>query len=110
MAQNFRRYLQQNIGTSAVDVLGAAADSYDTIISVRLANTTTSTVNADVYITNTGADYYLIKNCPIVSGGSLELIDGGSKIVMASGDQLFVKSDTASSIDVVVATVDDIST
>ena len=110
MAQNFRRYLQQNIGTSAVDVLGAAADSYDTVISVRLANTTTSTVNADVYITNTGADYYLIKNCPIVSGGSLELIDGGSKIVMASGDQLHVKSDTATSIDCIVATVDDIST
>ena len=110
MAQNFRRYLQQNIGTSAVDVLGGAADSYDTVISIRLANTTTSTVNADVYITNSATDYYLIKNCPIVSGGSLELIDGGSKIVMASGDQLYVKSDTATSIDVVVATVDDIST
>ena len=110
MAQNFRRYLQRNIGTSAVDVLGGAADSYDTVISIRLANTTTSTINADVYITNTATDYYLIKNCPIVSGGSLELIDGGSKIVMASGDQLYVKSDTATSIDCIVATVDDIST
>ena len=110
MAQNFRRYLKQNIGTSAIDVLNGAADSYDTVISIRLANTTTSTINADVYITNTATDYYLIKNCPIVSGGSLELIDGGSKIVMASGDQLYVKSDTASSIDCIVATVDDIST
>jgi len=110
MAQNFRRYLQRNIGTSAVDVLSGAADSYDTVISIRLANTTTSTINADVYITNTATDYYLIKNCPIVSGGSLELIDGGSKIVMASGDQLYVKSDTATSIDCIVATVDDIST
>jgi len=110
MAQNFRRYLQRNIGTSAVDVLSGAADSYDTVISIRLANTTTSTINADVYIKNTATDYYLIKNCPIVSGGSLELIDGGSKIVMASGDQLYVKSDTATSIDCIVATVDDIST
>ena len=54
--------------------------------------------------------YYLIKNAPIVSGGSLELIDGGSKIVLASGDQLYVKSDTASSLDTVVGAVDDIST
>ena len=54
-----------------------------------MANITTSTINVDVYyIRRSSANYYLIKNAPIVSGGSLELIDGGSKIVLASGDQL----------------------
>ena len=110
MAQNFRNYLTQNTGTSAVDALGAPANSYDTLISVRLCNTTTSTIQVDAYIKRSATDYYLIKNAPIVSGGSLELIDGGSKIVLASGDQLYVVSDTASSLDTIVGAVDDIST
>ena len=111
MAQNFRNYLTQNTGTVAVDLLGGAigAGTYDCVISLRLANTTTSTISVDVYVKDTN-NYYLIKNAPIVSGGSLELIDGGSKIVLASGDQLYVKSDTASSLDTVVGAVDDIST
>jgi hypothetical protein len=110
MAQNFRNYLKRETGTAAVDALGGAADSFDTLISIRMANITTSTINVDAYIKRSSADYYLIKNAPVVSGGSLELIDGGSKIVLASGDQLFVKSDTASSLDTVVGAVDDIST
>ena len=44
MAQNFRNYLTRNTGTSAVDALGGAANSFDTLISVRMANTTTSTI------------------------------------------------------------------
>jgi hypothetical protein len=75
-----------------------------------MANTTSATINVDAFIRRSSLDYYLIKSAPVVSGGSLELIDGGSKIVLASGDQLFVKSDTATSLDVVVGAVDDIST
>ena len=97
MAQNFKNYIQRNIGTSGVDLLGGATNSIDCLISVRLANTTTSTITVEVYIERGGSNYFLIKNAPIVSGGSLELIDGGSKIVLASGDQLYAKSDTASS-------------
>ena len=110
MAQNFRNYLTRNTGASAVDALGGAANSYDTLISVRMANVTTSTITVDVYLRRSSTNYYLIKNAPIVSGGSLELIDGGSKIVLASGDQLYVQSDTASSLDTVVGAVDAIST
>ena len=110
MAQNFRNYLKRNTGTVAVDLLGGAVGSstYDCIVSLRLANVTTSTITVEVYIKDTN-DYYLIKNCPIVSGGSLELMDGGSKVVIQSGQQLYGKSDTASSLDTVVSVVDQIS-
>ena len=37
MAQNFRRYIARNVGTSAVTL--HTADSYDTIIGIALANT-----------------------------------------------------------------------
>ena len=109
MAQNFKNYITRLTGTAAVDALGGATNSIDCLISVRMANVLTSTITVEAYIER-GGSYYLIKNAPIVSGGSLELIDGGSKIVLASGDQLYVKSDTASSLDTVVGAVDDIST
>ena len=111
MAQNFRNYLTRNTGTVAVDLLGGAigAGTYDCVISLRLANVTTSTIEVDVYIKDTN-DYYLIKNVPIVSGGSLELMDGGSKVVLQAGQQLYAVSDTASSLDTVVSVVDQIST
>ena len=55
MAQNFRNYLKQNTGTVAVDLLGGAigAGTYDCVISLRLANTTTSTISVDVYVKDT---------------------------------------------------------
>ena len=108
MAQDFERYIQRNIGTSAATVHTSNSD--DAIISIRCANTTTSTIQVDVFINDGSNDYYLIKNAPIVSGGSLELIDGGSKIVMQNNDVLKAKSDTASSLDVWASFVDAIST
>jgi|TARA_R110001592_G_scaffold274109_1_gene541060 hypothetical protein len=112
MAQDFERYGLNAVGTSAVTVHTSNSD--DAIISVRLANITTSTINADVFITSsvTGGsqNHYLIKNAPIVAGGSLELIDGGSKIVLESGDVVKAQSDTASSLSVWMSVVDAIST
>ena len=108
MAQDFERYIQRNVGTSAATVHTSNSD--DAIISVRCANTTTSTINIDVFINDGSNDYYLIKNAPIVSGGSLELIDGGSKKVMLNNDVLKAKSDTASRLDVWASFVDAIST
>ena len=112
MAQDFERYGLNAVGTSAADVHTSNSDN--AIISIRLANITTSTINADVFITSsvTGGsqNHYLIKNAPIVAGGSLELIDGGSKIVIESGDVVKAQSDTASSLSVWMSVVDAIST
>ena len=108
MAQNFRRYTLSGVGTSSTSI--AAADTYDTIIGIRLANVTSNMVLADVYINDATNNIYIVKEAPIPAGSSLELIDGASKIIMQSGDQLFVQSDTASSLDVWISAVDDIST
>jgi len=109
MAQNFRNQVARNTGTSAVDIL-AQADSYDTVISIRCANVATTAINVDIYIIRSSTNYYLIKTAPISVGGSLELIDGGSKIVLVDGDQIAAVSDTAASLDTVVSIIDTIST
>ena len=109
MAQNFRRYIARNTGTSPATIF--TADSFDTVIGVRCANVHASlTVNVSVYINDGANDYYLIKSAPIPVGGSLELIDGGAKFVVDTGDILKVVSSVASSVDTWVSVVDAIST
>jgi hypothetical protein len=111
MAQNFRRYIERAIGTSATDIPdGADFDSYDTIVGINLANIVAQQIIVSVYISNGGVNYYLVKDAPIPSGSSLQLLDGGAKVVVQSGDRLNFIADTASSLDVVVSAVDAIST
>ena len=111
MAQNFRRYLERNIGTTAVDIPdGVNFDTYDTIVGINLANVAATSIIASVYITNSSLNYYMIKDVTIPAGSSLQVLDGGAKFVVQSGDRLFVISNTASSIDAIVSVVDDIST
>ena len=105
MAQNFRRYIER--ATDIPD--GANFDSYDTIVGINLANIVAQQITVSVYISNGGNNYYIIKDAPIPAGSSLQLLDGGAKFVVQSGDRLNIVSDTASSLDVVVSAVDDIS-
>ena len=107
MAQNFRRYTSNNVGTSAATLF--TANSYDTVVGISVANVTTSSVVASVYINDGSNDIYLVKDAPIPSGSSLQVLDGGAKIVLESGDALKVKSSVASSADVWVSVVDTIS-
>ena len=108
MAQNFRRYTSNNVGTGAATLF--TSDSYDTVVGISVSNVTGSSVIASVYINDSSNDIYLIKDAPIPAGSSLQVLDGGAKFVVQSGDALKVVSDTASSLDVWVSTVDAIST
>jgi len=108
MAQNFRRYTSNNVGTSAATVF--TADSYDTIINIRLANILGTVITASVYINDGANDIYIIKDITIPSGSSVELIDGASRFVVQSGDALKVIASDDASVDVWVSAVDAIST
>jgi len=108
MAQNFRRYTSNAVGTSPATLF--TANSYDTIVGISVSNVTGSAINVDVYINDGSNDIYLVKNAPITAGGALQVVDGGAKFVVESSDALKVVSDTASSADVWVSVVDAIST
>tara|TARA_R100000322_G_C5387886_1_gene177840 strand:- start:50 stop:382 length:333 start_codon:yes stop_codon:yes gene_type:complete len=110
MAQDFERNIARNVGTS--EVVLRTANSDDALIGINVANVTTSQITIEIYITGTGGtdDFYIVKNAPIPAGSALQVLDGGAKIVMVSGDILNVKSNTASSADVWVSVVDAIST
>ena len=110
MAQDFERTITKDIDASLADIR-ATSNSDDAIVGIRLANTTTSQIEADVVVTDNSNNVvgYVIKNAPIPAGSSLELIDGGSKIVLQSGDKLRAKSTATNSLDVIVSAVDTIS-
>ena len=108
MAQDFERNTSNAVGTSAVTLRTANSD--DAIVGIMVANVATSQINVEVYINDGSNDIHLVKDAPIPVGSSLQVLDGGAKIVMQSGDVLYVKSDTASSADVWVSVVDAIST
>ena len=110
MAQDFERTITKNIDASLADIR-ATSDSDDAIVGIRMANTHTAQISVDVAITDNSNNVtaYLIKNAPIPVGGALELIDGGSKIILQSGDKLRAKSTVTNSLDVVVSAVDTIS-
>ncbi len=111
MAQNFRNSITRNTGATPVDILPEAlVDSYDAVVGIRLVNVASSSITVDVYIVRSTNNYYLIKSAPIGVGQSLELIDGGSKVVLHDNDKIMAVSNTATSLDAVVSYVDAIST
>jgi hypothetical protein len=107
MAQDFTRYKARLTGTSAATLF--TANSNDTIVGISVANVTGSAVNASVFINDGTNDFYLVKDAPIPSGSALQVLDGGAKVVVQSGDILKVVSNTASSLDTWISTVDAIS-
>ena len=112
MAQNFQRTLQRNISNSSGSptTLRAAADTNDAIIGVRCTNTSGVSVDVSVYVEYSSNNYFIIKTAPIPTGGSLELIDGGSKVVLQSGDAVEAYASAATSVDIILSVVDSIST
>ena len=108
MAQNFRRYTSNNVGTVAATIM--TANSYDAVVGISLSNVHTSAINVSCYINDGTNDIYLIKDEPIQVGSSIQVLDGGAKVVVQSGDRLYIISDTASSLDAWVSAVDAIST
>jgi len=107
MAQDFRNDLQSAIGTSDTTLL--TAGNYDAVIGIRCCNILTSSILVDVKIANGGTDHFIAKGVNIPPNSAIELIQGGAKIVLKSGDVLEAVSNTASSLDVVTSYIDTIS-
>ena len=102
-------------------VYTAASSTTTVVLGLILSNIHTSQVTATVRlvsdtanraVTNNTANgtSIIIKDAPIPVGGSLELIDGGSKVVLQSGDSVEALASTGSAVDVILSVVDSIST
>jgi hypothetical protein len=108
MANTFKIETKASLVTDAVsntttNVLSAGGSATIILLSVLISNKTGTSANTDVYlVTNSGDDVYLIRNAPVPSGSSLEIISG-SKIIMEASDVLRARSDTATALDISVS-------
>ena len=110
MAQDFESN-GKRITNSATTIV--TADSDDAIVGLRFANILTTTDTLDVFITDAGDSNnsrYLIKGVSVPATSSIEIVQGGSKIVLNSGDVVRALCGTANGVHAWISRVDAIST
>jgi hypothetical protein len=103
MANTFKNSFSKDVGTSAATVYTCPSATQTTLIGLSVANTTTSPITCDAYITSSAVDYYLVKTATVPVGGSLVIVGGDQKVVLEPADDLKIVSSAASSADVVVS-------
>ena len=100
MATNtFKSYASKNVGTSAATVYTCPSATQTTLIGLSMANTSTSPITTDAYITRSAVNYYLVKGATVPVGGSLVVVGGDQKVVMQASDVLYILNSAASSGD-----------
>lgn len=100
MANNFKLKTKSSVGVTTVGIYTVPVSTSTTILGITLANVSGTGINVTVGIARTLADdVSLIKNVPIPQGSSLELMEG-NKVILEPQDEVNVKSDVASSLDV----------
>lgn len=101
MANTFTRKLQQNVGATPAKIgnYTVASSTSVVVIGLTVTNTTGSAIEANVFINNGVANTYVVANSPISSGASLVVVGGDQKIVLITGDSIYVQSSAATSID-----------
>jgi len=103
MANTFKNSFAKSVGTSAVTVYTCPSATQTTLIGLSVANTTTSPITCDAYITSSAVDYFLVKGATVPVGSSLVISGGDQKTVLEVADALKVVTSAASSADVVVS-------
>jgi hypothetical protein len=105
MANTFTRKLSQNIGTSAIAVgsYTVAANTTVVVVGLTVTNKTGSSIAANVFINDGAANTFVTANAPISSGSSLVAVGGDQKVVLLTGDKIYVQSSAASSLDAVLS-------
>ena len=122
MANDFKRFTQPSVNTStgasatAVYTVPAGAGSSaleSIIIGINLANTSASTVTAQVFLDHLSGsnDSYIVKDVNIPAGTSIEIMRGNKIVVQndgSTGDVIRVSCSASTSLDAVVSVLEDV--
>jgi hypothetical protein len=105
MANTFKRKLERDVGATAAQIGTYTVPSSTTsvVIGLTVTNTTGSAVAANVFLNNGAANTKVLVNAPISAGSSLVVVGGDQKVVMETGDSIYVQSSAASSLDCIMS-------
>ena len=92
MPNTFKNYFVKNANTTTQNVFTAGAGVQATVIGMTIANMTTSTATANVFVNSSGINYFLVKEATVPVGGSLVPIGGDQKLVLETTDILSVSA------------------
>jgi hypothetical protein len=104
MATNtFTRYVAKGVGTAGNVLVTAGANTQTTVMGLTVSNTTAGTITANVYVTASAVNYFIVQNATIAAGGALALFGGDGKLVLNTGDAFTVQTNTVSSADAILS-------
>ena len=107
MATFFKNKIESAVGTSPVKIYEAPVGINTTIIGLSLSNITAGIITASVFVQDTtSAQAYFLKNVQIAPASSLRVVTSGEKLVIPAEYDLFVESNTAAAVDVVMSYVE----
>lgn len=108
MANTFARKTSRSVGTTAAAVgsYTVGASTSTTVIGLSLANKTNAGISANVYHYDGANVTFLVTGAPIPTGASLVVIGGDQKVVLTTGDSIFVQSSANASIDAVMSVLE----
>ena len=92
MPNTFKNYFVKNANTTTQTVFTAGGGVQATVIGMTVANMTTTTATANVFVTAGGIDYFLVKEATVPVGGSLVPVGGDQKLVLEAADALKVSA------------------
>ena len=106
MASFFRTKVENNIGTTPVELLATTELSKFTIIGCNLANIVDEDVTISITITGPDPDNnvgYYIRGLVIAPYTSAKVITNGEKLILQENCSMTIESDLDNSIDVVIS-------
>ena len=101
MANTFKNKGATNVGTSGVTLYVTPSSTATTILGLTVANVTTSSITTSVTVYDASAStyYHIVKNAPVLAGGSLVVVGGDQKIVLEASDQVVLSTSASNSGD-----------
>jgi hypothetical protein len=107
MATTFKNKVVSGIGTARQQVLESASNGRITIVGFSLANLTDGVILVNVELQDeTSTIGYYAKDLILPPNTSLRVLNGGEKLILAPSNVLYVNSNTDSSVDVIISTVE----
>jgi hypothetical protein len=105
MASTFKSATAVDVGTSLTTVYTCPSSTTSTIIGCYLCNQSGGQIEADLQFFDTSAGNHvsILFGTPIAGDSTVAAIGGDAKVVLETGDAIKVKSNVASSMDVVLS-------
>jgi hypothetical protein len=100
----FISYVSKDVPNTGATLVTTAGGTQTSIIGLSCTNTSVAnTITADVYITRSGTNYYIVKGATVPVGGALVVVGGDQKLVLNASDALKANCSINTSMDVIAS-------